>query len=196
MTPEVAARAFEPFFTTKGFGRGSGLGLSMVYGFVRQSGGHVQVESRVGKGTTIRLYLPRAEDEGTRAAALPTGSETILVVEDDDLARISVESLLDALGYAVVAVAGAETALDVLRSYTAIDLLFTDIDLPGEMNGLALALAAVQLRPGLPVLLTTGGGHTGAPYPAEEGVEILYKPLQRAELASRVRSLLDRRAAT
>src|SRR5262249_17268069 len=124
MTSDVTARAFEPFFTTKGFGKGSGLGLSMVYGFVKQSGGYVKIESCVGNGTAVRLYLPRAEDQSLPsgvAVQLPDGRETILVVEHDDLARLSAESLLDGLGYSVVAVAGAEAALDVLRSDASID---------------------------------------------------------------------------
>src|SRR5262249_12692774 len=189
-----AGRAFEPFFTTKGFGKGSGLGLSMVYGFVKQSGGYVKIESRVGNGTTVRLYLPRAEDRPLPEVAveLPTGRETILVIEPDDLACLSVESLLDALGYSVVAVAGAETALDVLGSAASIDLLYTSIELPGEMDGFALAAAAKVLRPKLPVLLTTGGTHTRGSGPQETGVDILYKPYQLAKLASRVRSMLDR----
>src|SRR5262249_32338603 len=148
MPPEVLARVFEPFFTTKGKDKGTGLGLSMVFGFVKQSGGHIQVYSEVGFGTTLRLYLPRAkaaaarETASAQVEALPRGHGTVLAVEDNDrLRRLLVMQLKD-LGYQVLEAGTAQAAIDILNSGETIDLLLTDIILPGGMNGSELARLA------------------------------------------------------
>jgi len=198
MTTEVARRAFEPFFTTKEVGKGTGLGLSMVYGFARQSGGLMQIRSEPGNGTAVRLFFPRV---GTpRASAAPTttqrtspsGSETILVVEDDDMVRSYVEGELKALGYRVIVTRHAPAALDILRGPESIDLLFTDVVMPGGMFGTELAKEAARLRPALKILLTSG--HTEHPVDATDGdgreVRILNKPYRRHDLASMLRSAL------
>jgi CheY-like chemotaxis protein len=198
MTPEVRQRAFEPFFTAKGPGGGSGLGLSMVYGFVKQSGGDVQIYSEVGRGTTVRIYLPIRGDAGPVATKRPTravgGGETILVVEDDPrVRRVSVRRLRE-LGYAVVEVDGGTAALAILDEGGPLDLVFTDIVMPGGMTGMDLARQVRARRPGLKVLFTSGyadpatfqGGMT-----ADDGW--LGKPYSRADLASKLRELLQQR---
>jgi PAS domain S-box-containing protein len=198
MSPAVKARAFEPFLTTKEVGKGTGLGLSMVYGFAKQSGGHVKIYSEVGHGTIVKLYLPRCDPAGTivasRAieAAEPRGSESILLVEDDELVRRHAESQLGSLGYGVIAAATGPQALEVLRGNAAVDLLFSDVVMRGGMNGPELAQAARRLRPGLPVLFTSGytedailhQGRLGA------GVDLLNKPYRRDELAAKLRQVL------
>jgi PAS domain S-box-containing protein len=196
MTPEVAVRAFEPFFTTKGIGHGSGLGLSMVYGFVKQSGGHVKIYSEPAQGTVVKLYMPRAGAVQPTAPA-PRASElrgtgTILAVEDDELVRRRVEGQLAALGYKVIAAADGPAALEVLRSGAPIDLLFTDVVMPGGMDGGELAEAARALRPGLPVLFTSGYTERGIVQRGrlEPGVHLLNKPYRRQDLAEKVRELL------
>ena len=200
MSPEVVARAFEPFYTTKDVGKGSGLGLSMVYGFVKQSNGHVAIYSEVGLGTTVRIYLPLAAAHGPRTSketpaieeSVPKGSETILVAEDDPFVRSSVIHRLESLGYGVIAVVNAEEALLKLRANPSIDLLFTDIIMPGGMNGWELGDMARQIRPGLPIIYTSG-------YALETLVKqgripkqsmILTKPYRKAELAHRLREAL------
>jgi PAS domain S-box-containing protein len=197
MSPEVIARAFEPFFTTKGVGRGSGLGLSMVYGFVKQSGGHVRIYSEGGQGTTVKIYLPRltvsdGPGERRREGAVMGGSgETVLVVEDDDEVRsFAVDSLRD-LGYRVVEAADAEAALARLAGSPEVVLLFTDVGLPG-VNGRRLADEALRRRPDLKVLYTTGYArnaivHNGT---LDPGVELLAKPFTYAELARKIRLVL------
>ncbi|HMM91371.1 ATP-binding protein [Bradyrhizobium sp.] len=196
MTAEVASRAFEPFFTTKDVGKGTGLGLSMVYGFARQSGGSMQMRSEPGHGTAIRLFFPCVSTPQTGAAPsaappmTPTGSETILVVEDDDMVRAYVEGELKALGYRVIVTRNAPAALDVLRGPENIQLLFTDVVMPGGMFGTELADEAARLRPGLKILLTSG--HTEHPVDAPGGVvPILSKPYRRQDLASMLRSALN-----
>ena len=199
MTPEVASRAFEPFFTTKEVGKGTGLGLSMVYGFARQSGGSMQMRSEPGHGTAVRLFFPRVETARTTAASpaaqqiTPTGSETILVVEDDDMVRSYVEGELKALGYRVIVARNAAAALEILRGSENIQLLFTDVVMPGGMFGTELAAEAARLRPGLMILLTSG--HTDHPVDATDGegraVRILNKPYRRQDLASMLRSVLN-----
>ncbi len=196
MTAEVASRAFEPFFTTKDVGKGTGLGLSMVYGFARQSGGSMQMRSEPGHGTAIRLFFPRIGTPPADAAPsavppmTPTGSETILVVEDDDMVRAYVEGELKALGYRVIVTRNAPAALDVLRGPENIQLLFTDVVMPGGMFGTELADEAARLRPGLKILLTSG--HTEHPVDAPGGVvPILSKPYRRQDLASMLRSALN-----
>jgi CheY-like chemotaxis protein len=196
--PETLRRVFEPFFTTKDTGKGTGLGLSMVFGFMKQSGGHVQIYSELGRGATVRLYLPRAgrESAAERPAvgapvALPRGTETVLVVEDNDkLRRVLVRQLME-LGYGVrEATKGAE-ALELLRSDEAYDLLLTDIVMPGGMNGWELARIASELRPSLNVLFTSGFpevalSEQGLP----EGVLLVSKPYRKQDLAEKVRAAL------
>jgi PAS domain S-box-containing protein len=202
MSPEVLARVFEPFFTTKAIGEGTGLGLSMVYGFVRQSRGHVKIYSEVGVGTTVRLYLPRAE---VRAGALPAidapaslagakPGEHILVVEDNEDVRRGVVTQLGQLGYGVAQAPNADAALTLLASEEPVDLLFTDMVMPGGMNGDELVREARKRRPLLKVLLTTGFGRasmqTGS-Y-ASTRHELLSKPYTKIELAAKLRAVLDR----
>ena len=199
MTAEVAGRAFEPFFTTKEVGKGTGLGLSMVYGFAQQSGGAMQIRSEPGHGTAVRLFFPRVATRQTSAApsagqqAKPTGSETILMVEDDDMVRSYVESELKALGYRVIVTRNGPAALAILRGPEKIHLLFTDIVMPGGMFGTELAKEAARLRPDVKILLTSG--HTEHPVEAIDGggrtVRILNKPYRRHDLAAMLRSALN-----
>jgi PAS domain S-box-containing protein len=200
MPPEIVSRAFEPFFTTKASGRGTGLGLSMVYGFVRQSQGHVQLYSEVGHGTSVRLYLPRAAQAAAPAAAEPvpetmprarTG-ERILAVEDNPDVRRVVVAQLGELGYDVIEAANGEAGLDILRRGEAVDLLFTDVVMPGGMTGYELARAARALRPDLKVLLTSGFPRTAnGDQPAAEFGTLLVKPYRRADLAAKIRQAID-----
>jgi CheY-like chemotaxis protein len=198
MTAEVASRAFEPFFTTKEVGKGTGLGLSMVYGFVRQSGGLVQMQSAPRQGSTVRLYFPRLatppNEDASPAEGIVAreGSETILVVEDNDMVRTYVESELKTLGYRVITAASGPAALDLLRQSGDIDLLFTDVVMPGGMFGPELARQAIQLRPGLKVLFTSG--YSQNPVKAPDGIgdaRILTKPFRRRDLAAMLRSALS-----
>jgi len=198
MPPEAVARAFEPFFTTKQPGKGTGLGLSMVYGFVRQSGGAVGIDSRPGAGTTVSLCLPRARPSPDapareRPTSVPVGGgEMILVVEDNaDLAR-TVTHQLDQLGYATISAGNADAALGVLRGSRTIDLLFSDIVMPGALDGRGLAQMAAQLRPGLRCLLTSGYEQGGGPLRAATAhLPVLAKPYRRDELARAIRAALD-----
>jgi PAS domain S-box-containing protein len=201
MTSEVVARAFEPFFTTKDVGKGTGLGLSMVYGFLKQSGGHARIYSEVGIGTTVKLYLPRsdvpAEVSAMRAPVtrtLPTGGESILLVEDDPLVRKHTESQLIALGYKVLAAENAAGAIALVENATEPDLLFTDIVMPGAMNGRQLADKLRQRWPALKVLYTSGFSHgmlDGALGGQIAGKYLLGKPFRRADLANKIREILD-----
>lgn len=196
MPPEILARAFEPFFTTKETGKGSGLGLSMVYGFVTQSGGMVKLDSRPGAGTTVRLLLPRAQDGLTADAEAPPvrgaegHGEVILVVEDHAEVRRLAVTILRNLNYDVLEAGDAAAALKILSQGQDIDLLFTDLILPGGINGAELAAAARLRQPDLKVLFTTGyagttlDGMTG-------GGEILLKPYRRDALAQRLRRILS-----
>ena len=197
---EHLARVFDPFFTTKDVGKGTGLGLSMVYGFVKQSHGHVTIYSEAGFGTVVRLYLPRAESS---VEPVPTvrsltgssgGSETILIVEDDDLVRAHVERQLAGLGYRVLVAAQGAEALAVLQGPEgdAVDLLFTDVIMPGGMNGRELAEAARQARPDLRVLYTSGYTEDAMVHHGrlESGIQLLHKPYRRSELAAKVRAVL------
>jgi signal transduction histidine kinase/CheY-like chemotaxis protein len=198
MIAEVASRAFEPFFTTKEVGKGTGLGLSMVYGFARQSGGAMQIRSEPGRGTVVKLFFPRvgtARERDVPSAdrvATPTGSETILVVEDNDLVRSYVEKELKELGYRVIAARNGPEALAILREPRDIDLLFTDVVMPGGMFGPELAKQATRLRPGLEVLFTSG--YTEDPVQPIEGIDgkarILHKPYRRTDLALMLRTVL------
>jgi len=199
MAPEILERAFEPFYTTKAPGKGTGLGLAMVYGFVKQSGGHVNVYSEPGHGTTVKLYLPRTRDPVPRGpAASDPGSatgdgETILVVEDDDLVREFAASQLRRLGYEVLEAADGAQALALLEARAGVRLLFTDVVMPGGMSGRDLADAARALRPGLPVLYTSGYTENAIVHHGrlDPGVQLLSKPYQVSELARRVREALS-----
>src|SRR5260370_20221334 len=162
MPPEVRDRVFEPFFTTKEIGKGTGLGLSMVYGFIRQSGGHVAVESAPGAGTTIALYLakatqePDAETKAIQTQAIPAGSERILVVEDnEDLLQVT-SAMLTTFGYQVLCARNGAEALHMLESGQEFDLLFSDVVMPNGMNGVDLAREATPLTKDIKVLLTSG----------------------------------------
>jgi PAS domain S-box-containing protein len=202
MSEEVKLRAFEPFFTTKEVGSGSGLGLSMVYGFVKQSGGQVQIYSEPGTGTSIRIFLPvlgdahgdsaQASQGSARPAALPRGHEKILVVEDDSrVRRVTVARLKDA-GYHVIEASNGPEALEYLAMHPEIRLLFTDIVMPGGMHGDELAELAVSSKPDLKVLFTSGYAEPGvAGRGLERSESWLRKPYTAAELAHRLRKLLD-----
>jgi PAS domain S-box-containing protein len=199
MTPEVMARAFEPFFTTKA-SKGSGLGLSMVYGFARQSKGHVKIYSELGRGTSIRLYLPRADAKAGAAGArkpdlLPAArpNERILVVEDNTDVRQTVVRQLHDLGYETLEAPGGQEALDIIKRGERIDLLFSDVVMPGGMDGTQLAQAATALRPGLKVLLTSGFARASIQDDAGKAYlkNLLSKPYRKAELAARLRATLD-----
>jgi CheY-like chemotaxis protein/two-component sensor histidine kinase len=200
MPPEVRARAFDPFFTTKDFGKGSGLGLSMVYGFVRQSGGYVTLYSEPGLGTTVKMHFPPAagaapgDEEKPAGAAEPRGSETVLLVEDDAMVRGHVESLLKALGYRAVVAENGSAALAVLGGGERIDLVFTDMVMPGGMSGRDLAAAARRVRPAIKILFTSGYTNEmfAASAPAIDGAtNFLAKPYRRRELAAKLRAVLD-----
>ncbi|MBM0104831.1 response regulator [Steroidobacter sp. S1-65] len=200
MSKETLARVFEPFFTTKAPGRGTGLGLSMVYGFVKQSGGHVTIYSEPGQGTSVKLYFPRfigAENEPEppvrKIAPGASRGETILVVEDNDEVRGYSTMILTELGYRVLEAAQAETALQLLEGAERLDLLFTDVILPG-MNGRALAERAARIHPGLKVLYTTGYSRNAIVHHGrlDPGVQLISKPFTFEQLATRVRDVLDR----
>jgi CheY-like chemotaxis protein len=201
MAPELIEKIFEPFFTTKAEGCGTGLGLSMVYGFVKQSSGHIKVYSEVGHGTTFKLYLPRANqsedllvsDEGRPVRG---GTETILVVEDDDAVReLAVATLAD-LGYAVLKARDAEAALTIVESGAPIDLLFTDVVMPGPLKSPELARKARERLPNLAVLYTSGYTHNAIVHHGrlDEGVELLSKPYSREALARKLRHVLANQA--
>jgi signal transduction histidine kinase len=194
---DILNHVFEPFFTTKDVNKGSGLGLSMVYGFVKQSNGHIKIYSEEGHGTTVRIYLPQVVGLAEPvAAASPSsiegGHETILVVEDDHLVRTFVVGQIQSLGYATLAAVNAAEALLVINGPQEIDLLFTDMIMPGSMNGRELARAALQCRAALKILFTSGysnetiihHGHLDA------GVLLLAKPYRKSELARMIRTAL------
>ena len=201
MPPDVLNRAFEPFFTTKELGQGTGLGLSQVYGFVKQSGGHIKIYSEPGQGTTIKMYLPRLhrvrQEEVTEADQSIVGAgqaEVILLVEDDADVRAYLSDVLRGLDYTVIAASNAKAAQEVLRSDRTIDLLLTDIIMPG-WNGRELAKEAERVRPGLRVLYMTGYSRNAVFHQGrlDEGVDLVQKPVSQAQLATRVRAALDRR---
>lgn len=200
MPPDVRERIFEPFYTTKEVGKGTGLGLSMVYGLIKQSGGHVTVYSEPGVGTTFRIYLPRSNAPDTAlieryADAVAGGSETILVVEDDDDVRSTVTGLLNELGYTTLTARDAAAGLAIVESGTAIDMLFSDVVMPGPVQSHELAKRAAKLIPGLAVLFTSGYAEKGIVHGGtlEAGVNLLSKPYTRDMLARKVRHCLDRR---
>jgi signal transduction histidine kinase len=198
MTPEVRDRVFEPFFTTKEVGKGTGLGLSMVYGFVRQSGGHIAVESAVGVGTTVSLYLPQAtqvphaEAEAVQSRAVPAGSERILVVEDDENLLQVTSEVLSELGYQVVSARNGAEAIKIIESGQDFDLVFSDVAMPFGTSGVELGRVARRLSKGIKVLLTSG--HVGDVLERHGAVDefpIIDKPFRLADLAQRLRSLLQ-----
>jgi PAS domain S-box-containing protein len=201
MPPDVIERAFEPFFTTKATGKGTGLGLSMIYGFAKQSGGHLKIYSEVGHGTTIRLYLPRhiAETAAVSPAAAAAsdhdagGRETILVVEDDPMVRGLVTKRLIELGYRVLEAAEGGAARKILEGQEPIDLLLTDVVLPGAVTGRELGETAKRLRPKLKILYSSGYTQHSIDHQGklDPGVQFLPKPFRRAELAAKVREVLD-----
>ncbi|QGZ38563.1 CHASE domain-containing protein [Pseudoduganella flava] len=202
MPPDVQERVFEPFFTTKPEGEGTGLGLSMAYGFVRQTGGHIRVYSEVGVGTTMRLYFPRTGVPEAQQAAEPTqdvagGRETILLVEDDAPVRETVAGMLRTLQYTVIEAGGTDAALQALRGGAAVDLLFTDVVMPGSLPATELARVARHLRPGIAVLFTSGYTQDAIVHGGrlDPGVQLLSKPYRRDELARKVRAVLDERSA-
>jgi PAS domain S-box-containing protein len=195
----IRDRVFEPFFTTKEVGKGTGLGLSMVYGFVKQSNGHIKIYSEEGHGTTIKLYLPRVVTGAERPAdvvappPLLLGSETILVVEDDDLVRNYVLQQLRSLGYATIAASNGRQALALIDAGAELDLLFTDIVMPGNMNGRELAEEAVRRRPAVKVLYTSGYTESAIVHHGrlDPDVLLLAKPYRKSDLARLVRLALD-----
>ena len=197
MTPEVLARAFEPFFTTKETGKGSGLGLSMVYGFATQSGGALRIDSQLGYGTRIDLCLPAAHTDAPTTVVLPrlrssTGNETILVVEDEPEVRGIAVAFLRSLGYGVAVAADAQEALDLLQQRTDIVLMFSDVVLGTGLTGHELVEEARRLRPNLPTLLTSGYEPASADSEAmSDAPELLRKPYRREDLAAAIRRTLD-----
>ena len=200
MAPEVIQKAFEPFFTTKEVGRGSGLGLSMVYGFVKQSGGHIEIDSEIGHGTTVRAYLPRScqrsvavEDPATIPMKGGSG-EKILVVEDEDDVRRLVVRVLTSLRYRPLEARDGMSALAVLDQAPEVALLFTDVVLPGGMNGLEIAREARRRRPELKVLFTSGYTENAIVHHSrlDEGVELIEKPYRKESLACKLQAILGR----
>lgn len=196
------ARVFEPFFTTKGEGKGTGLGLSMVHGFVKQSQGHMPIYSEPGQGTTVKIYLPRtrkAEAVPDKREVLIDGhGETVMVVEDEAAVREAACAMLTELGYHCIQADGPDAALEILRRGDAVDLLFTDVVMPGSMKTPAFVKAARKLRLAMPVLYTSGYTENAIVHHGrlDEGVALLSKPYGKADLARKVAAaLVDGRAA-
>ena len=201
MAPDVIERAFDPFYTTKPIGQGTGLGLSMAYGFAKQSGGQVRIHSIVGKGTTVRFYLPRhlAEVDADVPLVQPSethrarAGETVLVIDDEPSVRMLVTEMLEELGYAAIEAIDGKSGLKVLQSNARVDLLITDVGLPGGINGRQLADAARITRQDLKVLFITGyaesavvrNGHL------EPGMQTLIKPFTMEALAARIQSVMS-----
>ncbi len=201
MPPEVMKRVFEPFFTTKGPGKGSGLGLATVYGFVKQSGGHVRIYSEISRGTTVQLYLPQAKSnnealmkEYASNHAPRAEGETVLLVEDDEGVRELAATFLQDLGYAVLEATNGKQALALLEEGHPIDLLFTDLVMPGGMNGLELSREALRRRPAMKVLHTSGYMENALAYDGQfdVGIQLLTKPYTKEALAQRIRLVLER----
>ncbi|WP_437351108.1 response regulator [Neorhizobium petrolearium] len=198
MTPEVMEQVFEPFFSTKPVGKGTGLGLSMVYGFVRQSGGHIKIYSELGQGTTVKIYFPRiqrSEDLVTEADFGPVtgGTETILVAEDDEQVRATVVEMLGELGYGVLKAKDAAGALSVIESGVPIDMLFTDVVMPGPLKSTELARHARERLPDVAVLFTSGYTENSIVHGGrlDPGVDLLSKPYTREALARKIRHVLN-----
>ena len=201
MPPDVVARAFEPFFTTKPTGQGTGLGLSKIYGFSRQSGGHVRISSVVDEGTAIRIYLPASQGDadadlpGARPPDMPRAEvgQTVLIVDDEATVRMLVTEVLEGLGYAAIEAADGVSGLKVLQSDVRIDLLITDVGLPGGMNGRQVADAARLRRPGPAVIalhhrLCRNRGGEGSLGP---GMHLLTKPFSMRSLASQIKATIS-----
>ena len=198
MPQEIVARVFDPFFTTKGEGRGTGLGLSQVYGFTKQSGGHIKIYSELGVGTTVKLYLPRTRQVQEPAAAVSKmpvegGHETILVVEDDAGVRAATVDMLSELGYSVLRAENAEQALVILSSGVPVDVLFTDVVMPGPINTRELARRALTLHPAIAILYTSGYTQNAIVHNGklDDGVTLISKPYRRDELARKLRTMLN-----
>jgi len=199
MSAEVAARAFDPFFTTKPIGQGTGLGLSMIYGFARQSNGHVTIDSRLGRGTSIKLYLPRHHGDiaashasAARAAEHAATGETVLVVEDEPVVRGVILEMLHEEGYRTLEAVDGPSGLRILRTNGRVDLLITDVGLPG-MNGRQLADQARETRPRLKILFVTGYAESVAISEAflQPGMEMITKPFDLDHLSRRVRAMIS-----
>jgi CheY-like chemotaxis protein len=196
--PALLERVFEPFFTTKEVGRGTGLGLSMVFGFVKQSGGHIKIYSEEGHGTSVKIYLPRATglqqtaEEAQVSSNIEGGNETVLVVEDDPLVRRYVMTQIESLGYTTLEAANASDALRIIDDVATIDLLFTDVIMPGGMNGRQLVDEALKRRPGLKTLYTSGYTENAIVHHGrlDSGVLLLAKPYRKSELARMIRHAL------
>jgi PAS domain S-box-containing protein len=201
MPPDVVARAFDPFFTTKPMGQGTGLGLSMIYGFAKQSGGQARIESEPNAGTTVRIYLPRHHGEAEREvpsvrppeAPLASAGETVLVIDDEPTVRMLITEVLEELGYAAIEAADSISGMKVLQSDVRIDLLITDVGLPGGMNGRQVADAARVSRPGLKVLFITGYAENAmiGEGRLEAGMHVLTKPFAVEVLARRIKSVIS-----
>lgn len=201
MSPEVQARVFEPFFTTKREGQGTGLGLSMAYGFIKQSNGHIKIYSEVGNGTTIKIYLPRShqmevEVVDIKAVQAVGGNETILVVEDDMSVQATAVDMLSGLGYRVLKANDGQSALTILQSGISIDLVFTDVVMPGPIRSPDLARHAKQLFPDIAVLFTSGYTQNAIVHGGrlDPGVELISKPYRRDDLARKIRHILASQA--
>jgi CheY-like chemotaxis protein len=205
MTPDVVARVFEPFFTTKTEGRGTGLGLAMVFGFVKQSGGHVKIYSEPGEGTSVKLYLPRAVGGAIPSIQrsgvptdLPHGSATILVVEDEAGVREIAVAILRSLGYRVLEAVDGEEGLRVFGAYAAeIDLLLTDVVLPGKVRGREMAERITDIRPAVKILFMSGYTENSIVHHGrlDDGVQLLGKPFKREQLARKVAEVLGTAAS-
>jgi len=197
--PENLDRVFDPFFTTKEVGKGTGLGLSMVFGFVKQSNGHIKIYSEDGHGTTVKIYLPRAAGlpdthaESLTSMRIAGGNETILVVEDDALVRRYVITQIESLGYRTLESSRASEALKIIDSEEPIDLLFTDVIMPGSMNGRQLVDAALARRPELKTLFTSGYTENAIVHHGrlDTGVLLLAKPYRKSDLARMIRLALE-----
>jgi CheY-like chemotaxis protein len=201
MTPDVIAKAFDPFFTTKPLGQGTGLGLSMIYGFAKQSGGQVRAYSQVGQGTTMCIYLPRyfgeagqnSDDKEKNLTTVSKTGGTILVVDDEPTVRLLLTEVLGELGYTLIEAADSIAGLEILRSNTHIDLLITDVGLPGGMNGRQMADAGREVRPNLKTLFITGYAENAVigNGQLEAGMQVLTKPFAVKTLVSRVSELMS-----
>lgn len=198
MSPQVLHRVFEPFYTTKPIGQGTGLGLSMVYGFAQQSKGHVAIESRIGSGTTVTLYLPRFKaetnaEDAERATVVPRGTgETVLIVEDDETVRQLMIDVLNELGYAAIEARNGDEAVSILKSSQSLDLMVSDVGLPG-LNGRQIATIAREHRPDLQILLMTGYAADAIDRPSflEPGMDLILKPFSMDAIAVRIRSIIE-----
>ncbi|HEV7433912.1 MAG TPA: response regulator, partial [Pseudorhizobium sp.] len=200
IAPEVMAKVFDPFFTTKPVGKGTGLGLSMVYGFVKQSGGHIKIYSEIGEGTTIKVYFPRSHQQEDMVTAIDHGpviggTETVLVAEDDEQVRDTVVAMLSDLGYKVLKAKDAAAALTIIESGVPVDLLFTDVVMPGPLKSSEMARQARERMPELAVLFTSGYTENSIVHGGrlDPGVDLLSKPYTRESMARKIRHVLNNR---